>query len=36
MIAVVTAGLFVGYTLVYAAVYKGGHYVLAPWEALKP
>lgn len=36
MISLVGAGMFVGYTLLYAAIYKGGYYVLAPWEALRP
>jgi len=36
VIALVTAGLFVGYTLVYAAVVDGGKYVLRPWDALRP
>ena len=35
MIALVTLGLFAGYTLTYAAV-KGGNLVYHPWEALRP
>lgn len=35
MIALVCAGLFAGYLLVYAAVAGSGKYATAPWEALR-
>lgn len=35
MIMLVTAGLFLGYTLVYAGVYNGGQYATRPWDALR-
>jgi hypothetical protein len=36
MIALVTAGFFAGYTLLYAAVFDGGRFVTKPWDALRP
>lgn len=36
MMMLVTAVGFVGYVLVYAAVYQGGHYYARPWDALLP
>lgn len=36
MIGLVSALMFAGYTLIYAAFGEGGKYMLAPWEALKP
>jgi hypothetical protein len=35
VISLVTAVLFVGYTLVYAAVANGGKLALRPWDALR-
>jgi hypothetical protein len=34
MIALLTSILFIGYTLVYAAVANGGKFALNPWRAL--
>jgi hypothetical protein len=35
VIALVTAVLFVGYTLLYAAVANGGKLAMRPWDALR-
>lgn len=35
MIALLSAVLFAGYTLVYAAVANGGRFATTPWEALR-
>lgn len=35
MIALATAVLFVGYTLVYAAVANAGRFAERPWDALR-
>jgi hypothetical protein len=34
VIGLLTAVLFIGYTLVYAAVANGGKFALNPWQAL--
>lgn len=35
MLALISAGLFAGWTLVYAAVADGGRFATTPWEALR-
>lgn len=35
MLQLITAALFVGYTLVYAAVANGGKFAESPWRALR-